>query len=79
MVKLSLDVREQIVDMFQKGENYSNISRALSIDRTTIRKVCLKFQKTGSVIDKKRSGKPKKLTETRLPCRTSKQDPFRTG
>ena len=59
MIKLSLDVREQIVDVFQKGENHTNIARALRIGRTTIRKVCLKFQETGSVIDKKRSGRPK--------------------
>ena len=63
MVKLSFDMREQIVHMFQKGENHYNIARALNIGRTTIRKVCLKFQETGSVFDKKRSGRPKKFTE----------------
>ena len=55
MVKLS------IVHMFQKGENHCNISRTLNIGRTTIRKVCLKFEETGSVFDKKRSGRPKKF------------------
>jgi transposase len=81
MVKLSIDVRQQIVDMFKKGENHCNIARTLNIGRTTIRKVCLKFQETGSVFDKKRSGRPKKLTErdTRILCRTSTQDPFRTA
>ena len=81
MTKLSLDVREQIVDMFQKGESHFNIARALNIGRSTIRKICLKFQKTWSMIDKKRSSLLKKLTdrETRSLCRTLKQDSFITA
>jgi len=73
MVKLSIDVREQIVDMFQKDENHCNIARTLNIGRTTIKKVCLKFKETVSVFDKKRSGIQKKFTEkdTRILCRTS--------
>ena len=80
MVKLSIDMREQILHMFQKSENHCNIAKALNIGRTTIRKVSLKFQETGSVFDKKRSGRLKKFTEreTRILCRTSTQDPFRT-
>jgi len=81
MVKLSIDMQEKIVHMFQKGENHCNIARALNIGRTTTRKVCLKFQENGSVFDKKRSGRPKKFTEreTRILCRSSTQDPFRTS
>ena len=61
IVKLSFEVREQIVDMFQKEENHSNIARALSTGRTTIKKVCLKFQETKSVIDKKNLADQKNL------------------
>jgi len=80
-LEISIDMRKQIVHILQKGENHCNIARALNIGRTTIRKVCLKFQETGLVFDKKRSGRPKKFTgrETRILCRTSTQDPFRTS
>jgi len=81
MVKLSVNLRQEIVKMFQTGKNQSNFSRALNIGRTTVRKVWLKFQGTGSVSDKKRSGRPKILSErqTRLLTRTSRKDPFRTS
>ena len=59
MVKLNLDVMDQIVDRFQKGDNHSNISRAEYWSHN-YQKVCLKFQETGSVIGKKRSGRPKR-------------------
>ena len=47
MVKLSVNLRQEIVKMFQTGKNQSNIGR------TTVRKIWLKFQETGSVSDKK--------------------------
>ena len=53
MIKLSVNLRQEIVKMFQTRKNQSNYSRALNIGRTTVRKVWLKFQETGSVSDKK--------------------------
>ena len=59
MVKLSVNLRQEIVKMFQTGKNQSNVNRALNIG-CTVRKVWLKFQETGSVSDKKGSGRPRK-------------------
>ena len=60
LIKLCVDERQQIVEMFQRGKNQSKISRALNISSKTARKIWVKFQQTGSVSNKKRSGRPKK-------------------
>jgi len=69
------------VDMFQKGENHSHLAKALNIVRKINRKVSLKLQETRSVIDKKGSVRPKKLTdrETRILSRTRKKYLCRTA
>lgn len=81
MGKLTVDLRQQIVEMFKRRETQSTISRALNIGRTSVRKVWLKFLQTGSVADKKKSGRPKKISgkEIRMLTRTSKKNPFLTA
>ena len=60
MVRLSGNFMQQIVDMLQREENQSKISRDLNIGRTTVINVWVKFQQTGLVLNKKKSGRPKK-------------------
>ena len=60
--EISFQIRKRIVEMHLKGSSYQKISDALLISRNTVAKVVQRSNKTGHVINIKRSGRPMKLT-----------------
>ena len=57
--RLTHDQRMQIVTLSQEGVNNSEISRRFDVRRGTIINLLKKYAETGSVDDKRRSGRPK--------------------
>ncbi len=63
---LSKEVQEQmrnkIVDMYQSGKDYKAISKALGLQRTTVRAIIHKWRKLVTVLNLPRSGRPNGIT-----------------
>ncbi len=55
-------MRNKIVDMYQSGKGYKAISKALGLQRTTVRAIIHKWRKLGTVVNLPRSGRPTKIT-----------------
>ncbi len=55
-------MRNKIVDMYQSGKGYTAISKALGLQRTTVRAIIHKWRKLGTVVNLPRSGRPTKIT-----------------
>ncbi len=55
-------MRNNIVDMYQSGKGYNAISKALGLQRTTVRAIIHKWRKHGTVVNLPRSGQPTKIT-----------------
>ncbi len=55
-------MRNKIVDMYQSGEGYKAISKALGLQRTMVRAIIHKWRKLGTVVNLPRSGRPTKIT-----------------
>ncbi len=55
-------MRNKIVDMYQSGKGYKAISKALGLQRTTVRDIIHKWRKLGTVVNLPRSGWPTKIT-----------------
>ncbi len=55
-------MRNRIVDMYQSRKGYKAISKALGLQRTTIRAIIHKWRKFGTVVNLPRSGRPTKIT-----------------
>ncbi len=55
-------MRNKIVDMHQSGKGYTAISKALGLQRTTVRAIIHKWRKLGTVVNLPRSGRPTKIT-----------------
>ncbi len=55
-------MRNKIVDMYQSGEGYKAISKALGLQRTSVRAIIHKWRKLGTVVNLPRSGRPTKIT-----------------
>ena len=60
---LSLEERAAIVTLHKEGYNQTAISRKLSVSRSAIQEIIRKKNETGTVADRKRSGRPRKTTE----------------
>ncbi len=62
----SKDIQEQtrnkIVDMYQSGKGYKAISKALGLQRTTVRAIIHKWRKLVTVVNLPRSGWSTKIT-----------------
>ena len=56
--ELSLD-KKLFVDLSENGHKLSEISKLLSVPYITISNIVKKYKNTGSVENKKRSGRPK--------------------
>ncbi len=54
-------MRNKIVDMYQSGKGYKAISKALGLQRTTVRAIIHKWWKLGTVVNLPRSGRPTKI------------------
>ncbi len=55
-------VRKKIGDMYQSGEGYKAISKALGLQQTTVRAIIHKWRKLVTVVNLPRSGCPTKIT-----------------
>ncbi len=55
-------MRNKIVDMYQSGKGYKAISKALGLQRTTVRAIIHKWRKLGTVVNLLKSGRPTKIT-----------------
>uniref|UniRef100_A0AAQ6IDY6 Sleeping Beauty transposase HTH domain-containing protein n=1 Tax=Anabas testudineus TaxID=64144 RepID=A0AAQ6IDY6_ANATE len=57
-----MDTRNKVVDMHQPGKGYKAISKALGLQRTTVRAIIHKWRKLGTVVNLPRSDRPTKIT-----------------
>ncbi len=55
-------MRNKIVHMYQSGKGYKAISKALGLQRTTVRAIIHKWRKLVTVVKLPRSGRPTKIT-----------------
>ncbi len=55
-------IRYKIVDMYQSVKGYKAISKALGLQKTTVRAITHKWRKLGTVVNLPRSGRPTKIT-----------------
>ncbi len=55
-------MRNKLVDMCQSGKGYKAISKALGLQRTTVRAISHKWRKLGTVVNLPRSGWPTRIT-----------------
>lgn len=56
--ELTLEVKNLVLDLYQRGEKISNIARILEIPRSTVDSVVIKFRDRGNVENIKRPGRP---------------------
>ena len=70
MVKIGKKLRKMIIKRIQDGATQRQVSRDLEICQNSVQKVWIKFLKTGSIMDKRKYGKPKRCSERdcRLLC-----------
>uniref|UniRef100_A0AAY4D9A2 Transposase n=1 Tax=Denticeps clupeoides TaxID=299321 RepID=A0AAY4D9A2_9TELE len=54
--------RTKVIEIYQSCKGYKAISKALGLQRTTVRAIILKWQKHGTVVNLPRSGRPTKIT-----------------
>ena len=59
MPKLNQNQRIQALTMLARGDNVFNVSRAFSCHKNTIIRLRQRFQQTGGVADRRRSGRPR--------------------
>lgn len=80
MVKIDVQLRNQIVAFMETGYSQSNVARQLNLGQTTVRKIWLRYTATGSTENRPKSGRPMKTTERerRRLCQLSKTNPFKT-
>ena len=81
MGKLSFKNRYIIVELLKAGKTQREISRTKNISQSTIRKLWLKYQDTGSMLDRSKTGRPSKTNEHdhRLLTLLSKRDAFKSA
>lgn len=58
----SLQLRESVLRLFERGKKSREISSLLSIGKTTVNNIISKFKATGSVADRPRCGRPRKTS-----------------
>jgi len=63
---LSLELRERIVRLFQKGKKQEVIADLLDVPQSTVSYWIVRFKKTGGVQTKSKSGRPNRLTQAQL-------------
>ena len=63
MTKVSIATRHRVVILLEQGHSQAEIARHTGVSRCGVREILKKQQKTGKVEDKKRSGRPRKLTK----------------
>ncbi len=58
-------MRKKVIEIYQSGKGYKAISKALGLQRTTVRAIIHKRRKHGTVVKLPRSGRPTKLPQER--------------
>ncbi len=61
-IEIQEQMRNEIVDVYTSGKGYNAISKALGLQRTTVRAIIHKWRKLGTVVNLPRSGQPTKIT-----------------
>lgn len=61
--QISMDIRNKIIGQHQAGECIRKIAKNLKLLPCTVSRIVKKFKDTGTVADRKRSGRPKTTTE----------------
>ena len=62
MPKISLNDRNRIIVLHEEGYSQVNIAKPVNCSRASVQKIVKKYNETGDVVDKKKSGCPKKLS-----------------
>lgn len=62
MARVSLETRLKVVSLRQQGLSQAKISKQTGISRGAVQALLQKHKKTGQVEDRKRSGRPRKLS-----------------
>ena len=62
MPKISINDRNRIIVLYEEGYSQVNIAKRVNRSRTSVQKIVKKYNETGDVVDKKKSGRPKKLS-----------------
>ena len=80
MPRVSDDIRRLIVRLLDVGGMQREVAKMLEINHNTVHYIWKKYSNTGSVDDKKRSGRPMISTEgdRRKLCRYLKNNSFAT-
>ena len=60
--EIQKQMRKKVIEIYQSGKGYKAISKALGLQRTTVRAIIHKWQKHGTVENLPRSGRPTKIT-----------------
>uniref|UniRef100_A0A8C6K5C0 Transposase Tc1-like domain-containing protein n=1 Tax=Nothobranchius furzeri TaxID=105023 RepID=A0A8C6K5C0_NOTFU len=55
-------MRTKVIEIYRSGKGYKAISKALGLQRTTVRAIIHKWQQHGTVVNLPRSGPPTKMT-----------------
>lgn len=78
MPKISLQKRRQVINLYKQKWNICRISKELSIISSTVLRIIKKYQTFGTVEDRKRPGRNRKITEKmkKIVVWTAKKDPF---
>ena len=62
MPKISINDRNRIIVLHEEGYSQVNIAKCVNCSRASVQKVVKKYNKTGDLVDKKKSVRPKKLS-----------------
>ena len=59
---MSINDRNPIIVLHEEGYSQVNIAKRLNCSRASVQKLVKKYNETGDVVNKKKSGRPKKLS-----------------
>ena len=62
MPKISINDRDRIIVLHEECYSQVNIAKCVNCSRAPVQKIVQKYNETGDVVDKKKSGRPKKLS-----------------
>lgn len=81
MPTISIQKREDVIDLFRKGNSKKKISNMLNISRGSVQCIVKKFERTGNIKNLPKTGRPKKYStiDTRRLIIMSKCNPFHSS
>ncbi|XP_065651272.1 uncharacterized protein LOC136079461 [Hydra vulgaris] len=62
MPKISINDRNGIIVLHEEGYSQVKIAKSVNCSRASVQKLVKKYKETGDAVDKKKSGRPKKLS-----------------